>query len=64
MQCSNQNFNAADTSSQAQPILSSQKEPVSGVGDLRKFLESIARMRSNEEKTAYCFETLEALDVN
>ncbi|KAF7882061.1 hypothetical protein EAF00_011577 [Botryotinia globosa] len=64
MQCSNQNGNAVDTSSQAQPILSSQKERVSGVVDLRNFLESIAHMRSNEEKTTYCFETLEALDVN
>ncbi|TGO23509.1 hypothetical protein BPAE_0130g00270 [Botrytis paeoniae] len=64
MQCSNQNFNAVDTSSQAQPILSSQKERVSGVVDLRKFLESIAHMRGNEEKTTYCFETLEALDAN
>ncbi|KAF7947563.1 hypothetical protein EAE96_008648 [Botrytis aclada] len=64
MQCSNQNVIAVDTSSQAQPILPSQKERVSGVVDLRKFLESIAHMRSNEEKTTYCFETLEALDVN
>ncbi|KAF7854496.1 uncharacterized protein EAF02_011671 [Botrytis sinoallii] len=64
MQCSNQNVNAVDASSQAQPILSSQKERVSGVVDLRKFLESIAHMRSNEEKTTYCFETLEALDAN
>ncbi|KAM0165182.1 hypothetical protein ACHAQE_002538 [Botrytis cinerea] len=64
MQCSNQNANAVDTPSEAQPILASQKECASGVVDLRKFLESIARMRSNEEKTSYCFETLEALDVN
>lgn len=64
MQCSNQNVNEMGTPSQAQPILPSQKECVSGAIDLRKFLESIARMTSNEEKTTYCFETLEALDAN